>query len=301
MRVTIAAVIVARDAAADLPAALASIAAQDEPADEVIVVDDGSTDATAAIARAAGATVLACGCGEPAARNVGLRAASSEHVAFLDADDTWPVAYLRTVRGVIARTGAALVVAGTHERNAAGEFVRARPAMTARTADELFVHGGFKPSLATVQVAAALGVGGFDEQQVRSCDLEFALRLLASGVVPERVDLAIGYRVRDEVESRAKLLQIEAARERLLAHVRGTSVSETVADQVATSRRLMMARRWLKAGHPREARRLALQELPAAEAVQVAAASLVPRRTLMGGARVVRRLRGANQRTSTPR
>jgi glycosyltransferase involved in cell wall biosynthesis len=61
--------------------------AQTRPADEVIVVDNGSTDATAAVAAAAGATVL----DEPErgsyrARNRGWRSTTADIVAFTDAD-----------------------------------------------------------------------------------------------------------------------------------------------------------------------------------------------------------------------
>ncbi|MGI8330058.1 glycosyltransferase family 2 protein [Actinomadura scrupuli] len=59
---------------------------------EVIVVDDGSDDATGDLARAHGATVITHerNLGAPAARNTGLRAASAPVVAFLD-DDCEPV------------------------------------------------------------------------------------------------------------------------------------------------------------------------------------------------------------------
>jgi glycosyltransferase involved in cell wall biosynthesis len=47
---TITVIIAAYEAAATLGAALASIAAQSRPPDEVVVVDDGSVDATAEVA-----------------------------------------------------------------------------------------------------------------------------------------------------------------------------------------------------------------------------------------------------------
>ncbi len=65
----------------------------DYPDYEVIVVDDGSSDATAAIAREYGFTVISTpNAGLSAARTRGLRAASGEIVAYLD-DDAYPDAH----------------------------------------------------------------------------------------------------------------------------------------------------------------------------------------------------------------
>lgn len=74
-----------------LHAALVSIAAQTYSPLEVIVVDDGSTDSSGAIAGQFPQVQLlgtARG-GVSAARNRGVEASSGEFIAFLDADDTW--------------------------------------------------------------------------------------------------------------------------------------------------------------------------------------------------------------------
>jgi len=75
-----------------VPRAVATALANIEPGDEVIVVDDGSTDATeAALAPYRDRIRLLRGrhAGAAAARNQGIREASAELVAFLDSDDEW--------------------------------------------------------------------------------------------------------------------------------------------------------------------------------------------------------------------
>jgi glycosyltransferase involved in cell wall biosynthesis len=81
-------VIPARNAERTLADVLAALAAQEPSPGEVIVVDDGSTDGTASVARAAGARVVDTGGGRFAggARNAGWDAASGDPVVFLDSD-----------------------------------------------------------------------------------------------------------------------------------------------------------------------------------------------------------------------
>ena len=75
-----------------VPRAIRSALAALSPGDEVLVVDDGSSDDTAAVVEAFGPPVsllrLAHG-GTGAARNAGLAAARGPLVAFLDSDDEW--------------------------------------------------------------------------------------------------------------------------------------------------------------------------------------------------------------------
>ncbi len=89
---TISVVLPAYNAAAFIGRALDSVLAQTVRPDEIIVVDDGSTDGTADLVeqRHPLVTVLRQPNGGPgAARNRGVRKAVSDWIALLDADDVW--------------------------------------------------------------------------------------------------------------------------------------------------------------------------------------------------------------------
>jgi glycosyltransferase involved in cell wall biosynthesis len=92
----ISVVVCTRNGERRLPVVLASIAGQTLGRErfEVIVVDDGSTDAAAVVAEKSGARVVRLsGRGRAAARNAGVRAARAPIVAFIDddceADEAW--------------------------------------------------------------------------------------------------------------------------------------------------------------------------------------------------------------------
>jgi len=109
-----------------LPETLECILAQDAPAGEVIVVDDGSGDATPALlARYASRGVRGIripNSGDLRARNVGLRAAQGDLVAFCDSDDLWEPGFL----------------------GAMGALWRAEPRTRAAYADFRIVRGGVR-------------------------------------------------------------------------------------------------------------------------------------------------------------
>jgi glycosyltransferase involved in cell wall biosynthesis len=93
--------------------ALDSAFAQDWQPLEVILIDDGSTDATAEVARARPVTYLHQDHqGVSGARNAGVAAARGEFVAFLDADDVWCSGSLeRRVRYLVDNPGVGFVLA----------------------------------------------------------------------------------------------------------------------------------------------------------------------------------------------
>lgn len=107
---------------------LASVEAQSLSPVEVIVVDDASRDDTAAVVESfipqmqeAGIALrcirLTRNSGPSVARNIGLREASGDFIAFLDADDVWEVDKLATVEQALETSDAALVCHGYSEAN----------------------------------------------------------------------------------------------------------------------------------------------------------------------------------------
>lgn len=85
-------VIPSYNSAAILPEAIESVLNQTRPADEIIVVDDGSRDETAEVCARYGGAVTCVrqeNAGASTARNTGIRASGGYWLAFLDADDSW--------------------------------------------------------------------------------------------------------------------------------------------------------------------------------------------------------------------
>ena len=195
-------VVPAYNAEATLDACLgALVSARPAPA-EIILYDDGSTDATAEIARAHGARVLTgetAQAGPAVGRNAGIAAARTDRVVVVDADVVVePDAPGRLAREVgedtVASFGAYADAART--RNLAGRYANLRHHHTHATAPreaETFWSG-----LGAVDRGSFLAVGGFDEGFERPCveDVELGLRLRGRGriaILPE----ARGHHLKD--------------------------------------------------------------------------------------------------------
>jgi glycosyltransferase involved in cell wall biosynthesis len=174
------------NAAATLQATVASVRAQSEPSWEMLVVDDGSTDGSLALAEALAAAeprirVLALGVnrGCAAARNAGIRAARGRFLAFLDADDLWYPQKLEVQLGYMAASGAALVFSAYRRIDAAG-----RPLGTvtapARLTHAALLKGNAIGCLTAVYDSARVGKVEMPPLRRRQ-DYGLWLRLLARG------------------------------------------------------------------------------------------------------------------------
>lgn len=99
-------VIPAYNAARHIERAIRSVLAQTYPAEEVIVVNDGSTDHTSEKVRQFGSRVRLieqANAGVSAARNAGIQAAAGQWIAFLDADDEWLPNHLEKHRTLLSQ------------------------------------------------------------------------------------------------------------------------------------------------------------------------------------------------------
>jgi len=88
----VTAVVPCHNAAPFIADTIQSILGQTRAVDEIVVVDDGSSDGSAAIAESFGEPVRVIrqpNRGECAARNRGVQEARGDIIAFLDADDLW--------------------------------------------------------------------------------------------------------------------------------------------------------------------------------------------------------------------
>jgi glycosyltransferase involved in cell wall biosynthesis len=156
------------------------------PADEVIVVSDGSTDGTDDAARERGVTLIRLpGNGGPSrARNAGVAAATGDVMFFVDADVSVPPDAVARVKRHFAEPGAADAVFGCYDdAPAAPQFVSQY-----RNLLHHYVHltgseeaGTFWSGLGAVRRAAFLEAGGFNEGRRFLEDVELGYRLRAAG------------------------------------------------------------------------------------------------------------------------
>ncbi|MGE3175387.1 MAG: glycosyltransferase family 2 protein [Planctomycetota bacterium] len=197
----VAVVIPAWNAAAFLAIALQSLQQQTLRPTEVVVVDDGSTDGTAAIAEQHGAMVLRQDRqGPAAARNRGVAATRSPLIAFLDADDWFAPAKLgrqvaRMVElGAMAVCTDAWIVEGDRVERSKNER-RAVPGVL--TLEKLLQGNPVICSTMLVRRSALEQAGAFDEapELVATEDYDLWLRLARREPIAYMAEPLAFYRV----------------------------------------------------------------------------------------------------------
>lgn len=163
------------------------MADQTGPPGEVIVVDDGSTDRTAEIAEATGATVVrrSSSGGPSAARNDGCAAAGRTWIAFLDADDRWHPEKLERQLHACAMEPSAVAIASDWVRETREPWAAspAQPSGTWIEYHDLMIMNRFQTSTVLVRKRALDEVGGFHSSLDGVEDWDCWLRLSRLGPV----------------------------------------------------------------------------------------------------------------------
>lgn len=171
--------------AAHVAEAIDSVLAQTYPVLEILAVDDGSTDASAAIADRFGPPVTLVRrehAGQGATRNAGVRRARGDLVAFLDSDDVWLPEKIALQVAVLGEDSCDMVFGAveqfTHEP---GRDASARPLGPAE-------RRGLLPSALLVRSAAFVRVGAFREDVTFGEFIDWYSRAMEAGLRARAVD-----------------------------------------------------------------------------------------------------------------
>jgi GT2 family glycosyltransferase len=194
---TFSIVITAYQAAETIEAAVASALEQTHPAEEVVVVDDGSTDdLEGALSAVRGQIQLVTkpNGGVASARNAGVAVAKGDFIAALDADDRFHPRRLEALAELATeRPDLDLITTDTNfvvEGKVVGRFQETTPfaleGQRSAIIDSCFV-GGWP----AVRLSRLRAVGGFDESLRIGEDWDCWLRLLLDGSRAGIVDEAL--------------------------------------------------------------------------------------------------------------
>lgn len=209
-----------------LPHCLESILQQTQVADQIIVVDDGSTDATPEVARQFIPRVTYIrqpNSGVASARNTGIRAANHEWIAFLDHDDiALPTRFEREMN-LARRTGCDLIFSDQmilntftgcktswFARNGFNTLLAANPVLEQPYAT-LLRYGCFvSQSTVLVRRDSLLAVGGYDELMPPADDYDLFLRLASKFSFAAVLEPLVLRRIHGGNLSRNRIAMLEA-------------------------------------------------------------------------------------------
>jgi glycosyltransferase involved in cell wall biosynthesis len=187
MPATVSTVITTYNYAQFIPSAIESVLTQTRRPDEIVVVDDGSTDQTAAVvagyADQGVRYIRKENGGAGSARNRGLRETTGALVTFLDADDRWlPDKLERQLAHLAHYPTVGLVTGGECQVFEWGQppfYLRRPPVGAARLYPQVLVENNIgNPSLTLVRRACFDQVGVFDEGMRLGQDWDMWIRIV---------------------------------------------------------------------------------------------------------------------------
>ncbi|HKT82313.1 MAG TPA: glycosyltransferase [Solirubrobacterales bacterium] len=224
---TVTAAIPVRDGEAYLAEAIESVLAQSRPCDQIVVVDNDSTDRSAAIAAGYGPPVEVVAEPRPGvgpARNAAFAAARGDFFAFLDADDLWEPGKIELQLAAFEARPELQLVFG-HVRQFAGSDLPAEEAATLRIPAE--PQPGLHIGAMLARRAAVEAVGAWGEDVKISDGLTFLLRArelgLAEEMLAETVTLRRVHGANHSIQNRDQQIEFARHLKRSLDRRRGAS------------------------------------------------------------------------------
>lgn len=183
---------------------LDSVLEQEFDDQEVIVVDDGSTDDTLKVLEAYGSRIKVlrqANQGPGIARNLGIEHARGSYITVFDSDDVWFPWTLSTYREAIERHGGPAFVAGRPRVfHSVGELQAIEPQPLQSSAFPDYLASGdawrwFGASSFVLNAEEVRRAGGFSRVRISSDDADLALKLgVAPGFVQITAPHTFGYR-----------------------------------------------------------------------------------------------------------
>ena len=212
---SVSAIIPCYNGARWLAEAIDSILAQTRGVDEIIVVDDASTDGSYEIAQKYDVVLLrnSRNSGEGFSRNVGLRHAKCDLISWLDADDIWLPGHVSTLTALLERYPEATAAFAAVQRfGLRNELIRGhvppgKPSNVFWLAFQDWVHTTIG---SMTRRSALLSIGGFDEQERYSVDFDLWLRLSRSHLFVSTYEVTSKWRWHGAQQSANQAEQIAA-------------------------------------------------------------------------------------------
>ena len=184
MSAVVSVIIPCYNSATFLREAIDCVLGQTYLAREVIVVDDGSTDSSAAIMDSYNEQIRVVrqpNAGLPAARNAGIKMARGQYFAFLDADDYWDPGFLEKMIGALALHHADIAYCGWQNVGLPGgrgqPFVPPDYEAAADKMEVFFAHPRWPVHAAVVSKAVIGATDGFDPKWKSCEDFAFWIRV----------------------------------------------------------------------------------------------------------------------------